>query len=161
MAEGERGEVVGVRQLCGLPWLASLAARPETGRAQGLRLTWWIISLSTSTGRSSRRSGPFAAFSFPLGTLHVASAAGAALTALAGTLASHTGSAVPRVAMACASSGEDESERTGSASEGKGDAVLGVPGMESGEEAMLRCCVAAWWERQGWSAASTLTAVMG
>jgi hypothetical protein len=97
-----------------------------------------MISLSTSTGRSSSLSGPFAAFSLPFGALQGVAAAGEAATELGGALAAHAGSTSHVVAMGCASSSEDDSERDGSASEGKGDAVLGVPGMESGEEAMLR-----------------------
>jgi len=39
--------------------------------------------------------------------------------------------------MLCALPSEDENGRVGSSSEENGDAVLGVPGAESGEDAML------------------------
>jgi hypothetical protein len=39
--------------------------------------------------------------------------------------------------MVCAASGEGESERAASSSDGSGVAVLGEPGLGSGEEAML------------------------
>jgi hypothetical protein len=97
-----------------------------------------MMSLSTSTGKSSSLSGPLAAFSLPLVTLSTASSAAAgAMAALPGTLVGGCASSTAWVAMLCALPSEGGNWRAGSSSEGKGDAVLGVPGAESGEDAML------------------------
>lgn len=95
-----------------------------------------MISFKISTGRSSNRSGPWTAFSLPFGALSAASLAGAAITARAGTLAFHAASTSPWVAVICASFGEGVGGLAGS-SEGKGDAVLVVPGVDGGDESML------------------------
>lgn len=95
-----------------------------------------MISFKTSTGKSSSRSGPLAAFSLPFGVL-TASSAGGATSALAGTLARHIASTSLWIAAVCAASGEGANGLLGSSSEGKGDAVLAVPGVDGGEEAIL------------------------
>lgn len=109
---------------------------PKKSSSRGAAPTWCMISFSTSTGRSSSLRGPFAAFSLPLFAVPTASA-GTDAAALAGTLASHAGSASFRVAMVCASLGEGESERPSPSSESKGEAVLGDAGDSSGEDAMV------------------------
>lgn len=92
-----------------------------------------------STGRSRSLSGALTAFSFPLGAV----VADAALDGESSTVVG-AGDFVVRGAdcwkgpMAKALSREGESERAkSSSSESKGEAVLGVLGMEMGEEAML------------------------
>jgi hypothetical protein len=99
-----------VRSLVWGSWIPQSAWVPCHGAA-GV-LTWWTISFSTSMGRSSSRSGPSRAFSFPLsdeplvrwlsGSWHKAGDAGAG----------------------------------SSPSEGGGEHVLGEPGDEGGEKAM-------------------------
>lgn len=90
-------------------------------------------------GRSSRFSGPFAAFSLPLGAAVTCSADGVVCAFAAAGVGAlvHIPSASPCVVGVCASSWAGESERAASASKGMGDAVLGVPGDESGESAMV------------------------
>jgi hypothetical protein len=87
------------------------------------------MSLSTSTGRSSSLSGPLAAFSSHFGSLWTASSGGGAAAALADREALGAPSVAP--------SSEGDNERAASSSEGNGDDVLGVPGVESGDDAML------------------------
>jgi hypothetical protein len=89
-------------------------------------------------GRSSSLSGLFTAFSFPFGAVGVARSGEGAPAAPADTLACHVGSVSCCVAMACASSGAGGCGRSASSSEGSGEAVLGTPGVESGEHVMLR-----------------------
>jgi hypothetical protein len=98
-----------------------------------------MISLRTSMGRSSSRSGPSLAFSFPLSEKLAASlgeggarAAGASeplSRRLAGTSSNGT-------AGDATHDGGDAGGGS-SSSEGSGEHVLGVPGDEGGEEAML------------------------
>jgi hypothetical protein len=108
-----------------------------------------MISFKTSTGRSSRRSGPRAAFSLPLVACFSGSAASAAAAAAVdaptawglGTVRwlGQAWSAPRCVASACAWpwSGEEGSDCVSSSSEASGDDVLGVPGVESGEAMSL------------------------
>lgn len=98
--------------------------------------TWCIISFRISIGRSSSLSGPFAAFSLPFGAA-VVSPAGGALAARATGALVHALSVSACIVMACALSCEGALERARSSAGAKGDAGLGVPGAEGGEEAML------------------------
>lgn len=89
-----------------------------------------------SIGRSSSFSGPLTAFSFPLGSI-ACSADSVAFTTLGAGALVHTPSACPCMSPVCASSCEGEKERAAFLSECSGDAVIGVPGVESGESAMM------------------------
>jgi hypothetical protein len=89
-------------------------------------------------GRSSSLSGLFTAFSFPLGAAAMAWSGKGVLGTPADTLACHAGSASCCVAMPCASSCAGGRGRSASSSEGSGEAILGTPGVESGEHVMLR-----------------------
>lgn len=97
-----------------------------------------MISFRISTGRSSSRSGPLAAFSFPLGACFAGSAAVDA-PAVLGTVGwlGQAASGSLCVAIGCASPGEEESDCAMSSSKVNGDEVLGVPGVESGEAMSL------------------------
>lgn len=117
------------------------ALRCAALRCVGSRRTWWMISFKTSTGRSSRRSGPRAAFSLPLVACFSGSAVDAPTAWGLGT-ARWLGQAwsAPRcVASVWPSSGEEGSDCVSSSSEASGDDVLGVPGLgvESGEAMSL------------------------
>lgn len=98
-----------------------------------------MISFRISTGKSSSRSGPLAAFSFPLRACFTGSAAAVAPTALgtARWLGQASSAASLCAAIVCASSGEEESDCAMSSSKVSGDEVLGVPGVESGEAMAL------------------------
>jgi hypothetical protein len=99
-------------------------------------LTWCMISFKMSMGRSSSFSGPCAAFSFPFGAVTCSADVGA-FTALGAGAFVHTPSSCPCIPRVCTSPCEGVNERARSASEGSGDMVLGVPGVESGESAMV------------------------
>lgn len=90
-------------------------------------------------GRSSSFNGLFAAFSLPFAIVTCsADAEAVAFTVPGAGVAAHTSSLCPWAPPeSCASSCEGERERAKSPSEGNGDAVLGVPGDESGESAMV------------------------
>jgi hypothetical protein len=104
-------------------------------------LTWCIISLRTSMGRSSNRSGPSLAFSFPLSDELAASLGGR------GAGAHAMGASEPLSRWLTGTSWNDTAGNAthdagdagggNSSSEGSGEHVLGVPGDEGGEEAML------------------------
>lgn len=87
-------------------------------------------------GRSSSFSGPLVAFSFPLGSM-ACSADPVAFTTLGAGALVRAPSACPCMSPVCASSCAGEKERAAFLSEGCGDAVVGVPGVESGESAMV------------------------
>lgn len=108
----------------------------EAAPGGGCLLTWWIISFKISTGRSSSFSGPFEAFALPF-CAGAGSVKGGAPTAPGAGVLVHTSSGDGWEPISCASSCEGENERAKSASEGSGDAVVGVPGVESGESAMM------------------------
>lgn len=141
MAKRKRGEVVGVRKLQSpRSAFVMISAHFDTCRTDKTWLTWWIISLRMSTGRSRSLNGVFLAFSFPLSNLLIDSLGGCgALAAAASGLLSraHPGSSWVWEDMASVSSGGSGADRLSSSCEGVGEAVLGVPGEESGEESML------------------------
>jgi hypothetical protein len=104
----------------------------------GRVLTWCMISLSTSTGRSSSLIGIVLAFSFPLGGLLIVSLdeGGAPATAASKPLLRrHSRSS--RGDAILAASGVGNIGWRSSSSEGAGEHVLGVPGDEGGEDSML------------------------
>ena len=147
MAEAQRCEVVGVWKLvagvlvCADGHDHSHSHGHGPGACVRARLTWWMISLRMSMGRSNRFSGPFTALSLPLVAGVTCSVNSVAFTAAGAGALGHIPSASPCMAGVCASSCAGESERALSASKGMGDAVLGVPGDESGESAMVMVVV--------------------
>jgi hypothetical protein len=96
-----------------------------------------MISLRTSTGKSSNFSGPVAAFALPFGALWATTSTGDARTALVGSAVTTSTSAGSLcVAVACPSFCAAERAQPSSSSDGDGDSIVGVV---SGEEAMV-CC---------------------
>ena len=142
VAQGKRREVVGVGELAScvsLGAMSQLGARVMVWAA--CLLTWCMISLRTSMGRSSSRSGPSLALSFPLGG-ELAVSAGAE-----GASARAVGASEPLSRWLSGSSSKDtagdatrdagDAGGGSSSSEGSGEHVVGVPGDEDGEEAMV------------------------
>ena len=141
VAERERRQVVRMRQLLAIMvslWCDAQRQRTATCACTAAIHTWCMMSFNMSTGRSSSRSGPLPAFSFPLDTCFTGSAAVDAPAAL-GTVSwlGQPSSASSCVAVVCASSGEEESDCAMSSWNVNGDAVLAVPGVESGEAMSL------------------------
>jgi hypothetical protein len=95
-----------------------------------------MISFKMSMGRSSSFSGPLGAFSFPFASMACSADAVAFTTLGVGALV-HTPSPCPCISAVCASSCKGEKQRVRFLSEGSGDAVVGVPGVESGESVMM------------------------